>query len=468
MDKTTFFLIITILLTLVCLGLVFLLIKYKKIINELNFSNNELENVNIEQRIRLENESQKVCESRLENSNLIQKIEHKIIENDALETEISELKSQISSLKTTLVEREKSQREQEENFIQAKKALGMEFENLANKIFKERSEEFSKESQNSLELILTPLKEQILNFQKRTNEIHDKTQENSTNLQNELKRILEVGINMSKEATNLTNALKGNNKVAGNWGEAQLEATLQSAGLIKDEHYFSQQSFKGDDGSRLVPDIIVRLPDKKHVIIDSKVSLLSYELAISSVSDENFSLALKDHVMSVKRHIDELSKKNYSCIYELESPDFVLMFMPIEPAYIEALKFDSELFGYGYERKVILVSHTTLMPILRTIANLWRIKQGNDEAMMIAQSAGEIYNGICMAAESLKKLGATLNTTTRHYNDVVVKLAGRQGVYGKVERFRQLSQKATQAMPEVLQLDVDIDSSRLENLIKSE
>lgn len=468
MNEIYIFYAVSFFLCVICAVLLGVVLNDKKTIESLKFSKNEFENLSIEQKVRLENEALRAQESKEINANLSQKLERKSIENDALEDEILNLKTQISSLKTTLEEREKIQLAKEENFVQVKKNLSTEFENLANKIFEEKSANFNKNSQTSLELLLNPLKEQIQNFQKRTNEIHDKTQQNSLNLENELKKVLDIGLGMSREASNLTNALKGNNKIAGNWGEMQLEATLQAAGLVKNEQYRAQESFKSESGARMVPDFVVYLPDNKHIIIDSKVSLVAYEVAMSAVNENEMKAALSEHVKSVKSHIDELSKKNYSMIEGLESPDFVMMFMPIEAAYIEALKYERELFGYGYERKVVLVSHTTLMPILRTVANLWRIEKGNKEAIQIAASAGEIYNKICVVAQDLNKLGATLTTATRQYNQVVTSLAGRQGLYGKTQRFRQLSQKATQNMPEVGELEIEVESAKLENLSKKD
>ncbi|WP_169779842.1 DNA recombination protein RmuC [Campylobacter curvus] len=383
---------------------------------------------------------------------------------EAMGSQKSELEKSIEVQKSDLNAKEQNLRAQEENLAQLKQSLNLEFQNLANKIFEEKTSSFNKTSQTSLELLLKPLREQIAGFQNRVNEVHSEAVKSSVSLEEQIKQVLNIGLNMSKEAHSLTTALKGNNKIAGNWGEAQLERTLEFAGLIKGEHYFTQQNFKSESGDRAVPDFIIRLPDEKHIVIDSKVSLNAYEEAVSAGDEAKASAALSEHVRSVRRHIDELAKKDYASLDGLKSPDFVLMFMPVEPAYIEAMKFDTGLFNYGYERKVVLVSHTTLMPILRTIANLWRIERGNQEAQQIAARAGEIYNKVCGVADALARLGGTLNTVSNHYNQAVTSLVGKQGLLGKVERFKQLSSKAIQNEPEIAELNVKFEANRLEDL----
>ena len=211
---------------------------------------------------------------------------------------------------------------------------------------------------------------------------------------------------------------------------------------------------------------MVKLPDNKHLIIDSKVSLLAYEQAVNSEENFAISAALDEHCRSLRQHIEGLSRKNYSSLIGIKSPDFVLMFVPIEPAYIEAMKHDPQLFNYGYERNVILVSHTTLMPILRTVANLWRIERGNAEAREISEKAGDIYNQVCVIAERLAKLGNTLTTASNQYNQTVTSLVGKQGLIGKVERFQQLSNKAGQPLPQVELLEKDWDTTRLELIVE--
>ncbi|MCD8212477.1 MAG: DNA recombination protein RmuC, partial [Campylobacter sp.] len=382
----------------------------------------------------------------------------------ALNERENALNQKLTLMQSELKAKEQNLQMQEENLAQVKKSLNLEFENLANKIFEEKTNSFNKTNQTSLELLLKPLREQIATFQNRVNEVHNEAVKNSVSLESEIKQVLNIGLNMSKEAQNLATALKGNNKISGNWGEAQLERTLEAAGLIKNEHYFTQQNFTSENGARAIPDFIIKLPDDKHIIIDSKVSLLAYDEAVRASDEAKFNVALSEHIRSVRKHIDELAKKDYSSLESIKSPDFVLMFMPIEPAYIEAMKFDGALFNYGYERKVVLVSHTTLMPILRTVANLWRIEQGNQEAQQIAARAGEIYNKVCNVAEALSRLGGTLNTASNHYNQAVTSFVGKGGLLGKIERFKQLSNKAVQNEPQIAEINAKFESERLEFL----
>ncbi|VEI78330.1 DNA recombination protein rmuC [Mannheimia haemolytica] len=383
-------------------------------------------------------------------------------ENQALFSRLNEVQNELTELRTTLSEKQANFEAQQRNFIEVKQQLNVEFQHLAQQILDEKSKRFSETNQSSLEALLKPFKEQIEGFQKRVNEVHSESLKGSANLEAEIKRVLQIGVSMSEEAQNLATALKGNNKIAGNWGEVQLESALQSAGLLAGEHYQAQESFRDEEGRRFAPDFVVHLPDQKHLIIDSKVSLVAYDQAVRS--EENFAIsqALDEHCRSLRNHIEGLSKKNYSALLGIKSPDFVLMFIPIEPAYIEAMKHDPQLFNFGYERNVILVSHTTLMPILRTVANLWRIERGNSEAREISEKAGEIYNQVCAVADRLAKLGNTLNTANNQYNQTVTSLVGRQGLLGKVERFQHLSSKASQIVPQVELIENEVDTIKLE------
>ena len=385
-------------------------------------------------------------------------------EQQHLTEKLTTLSQELTGLKTTLAEKEKHFSEQQQNFEQSKQQLGVEFQNLANRILDEKSRSFSQSNQIALETLLKPFREQIEGFQKRVNEIHSESVKGNAGLEAEIKKVLEIGLNMSQEASNLTSALKGEKKTLGNWGEVQLERALQLAGLEENVHYRAQAHFKDEQGGRNYPDFVLNLPDEKHLIIDSKMSLVAYESAVNSEDDFERDRLLKEHISALKTHINDLHKKDYSNLIGMRSPNFVLMFIAVEPAYIEALKSDPALFNYGYERNVIMVSHTTLMPILRTVANLWRIERGNAEAKEIAEKAGEIYNQICLVAERLSKLGNTLSTVSNQYNHTVTALVGQQGLVGKVERFKTLSAKANKMMPEVELLNNQLDLARLTTL----
>jgi DNA recombination protein RmuC len=353
-----------------------------------------------------------------------------------------------------------------QQFEESKKQLKIEFENLAGKILDEKAKVLGESSRSSIDSLLKPFREQIEGFQKRVNDVHTESVKGNASLESEIKKVLDIGLKMSQEADNLTSALKGDSQKRGGWGEAQLERTLEMSGLVAGTHFEKQSSFKDADGRRKQTDYLINVPGGKQMIIDSKVSLVAYDKVVSADSDEAQALALKEHANSVKRHIDDLSSKDYTNLIGVRSPSFVLMFMPIEPAYIEALKYEKDLFSYGYERNIVLVSHTTLIPILRTVANLWMMERSNEEAREISEKAGDIFNQVCEVAIRLQKLGGSLTAASNHYNDTLTSLAGRQGLHGKVERFSKLSTRVSKAMPVLEPLHKDLGQGRLELIIE--
>ncbi|MDT4825119.1 Chromosome partition protein Smc [compost metagenome] len=384
-----------------------------------------------------------------------------------LQERFNELSSEYTELKTTLLKREEHFQEQMAQLADARKSMTQEFENLANKIFEEKGKTFTQTSQTSIDGMLKPFREQIEGFQKRINEVHDASLQGNTSLNSEIKKVLEIGLQMSKEANNLTSALKGDSQQRGAWGEAQLRRTLEMSGLIEEAHYEVQTAFKDAEGRSKQTDYLIKLPDGKHIIIDSKVSLVAYDRAVAAESSEECQLAMAEHVKAVRKHIDDLASKDYTNLVGMRSPSFVLMFMPIEPAYIEAMKHNKDLFEYGYKKGIVLVSHTTLIPILRTVSNLWMIERSNAEAREISEKAGEIYNQVCTVAERLSKLGGTLNTASNHYNNTVTALAGQQGLYGKIDRFSQLSAKVSKTLPALEPVHMDFQSERLSLIVEA-
>ncbi len=382
-----------------------------------------------------------------------------------LQERFNSLSSDHTELSTTLEKREEHFQEQMAQLSDTKKSLTQEFENLANKIFEEKGKTFTQTSQTSIDGMLKPFRDQIEGFQKRINEVHDASLQGNTSLNGEIRKVLDIGLQMSKEANNLTSALKGDSQQRGAWGEAQLRRTLEMSGLIEETHFEVQSAFKDAEGKSKQTDYLIKIPDGKHIIIDSKVSLNAYDRAVSAESPEAYQLAMAEHVKAVRKHIDDLSSKDYTNLVGMRSPSFVLMFMPIEPAYIEAMKHNKDLFEYGYKKGIVLVSHTTLIPILRTVSNLWMIERSNAEAREISEKAGEIYNQVCTVAERLSKLGGTLNTASNHYNSTVTALAGQQGLYGKIDRFSQLSAKVSKTLPAMEPAHMDFESERLSLIV---
>jgi DNA recombination protein RmuC len=347
-------------------------------------------------------------------------------------------------------ERDKAFKLQLEQVEANKSALKIEFENLSRELLAARGKELVETNSNSLSAILKPLSEKIDGFQHRVNQVHSDMIQNSASLIQQIKQLETVGLTMSADAQHLTDALKGDKKLVGNWGETQLERTLELAGLRAGEHYDSQASFKDEAGKRYLPDFVIRLPEGKNLVVDSKVSLVDYEAAVAADAEPLRDAALKRHGEAVKAHIDNLASKAYQQLPGLSSPDFVMMFMPVEPAYIEVMRNHRDLFAYGYQKGVVMVSHSTLMPILRTVANLWMVERSNEEAREISARAGEIFNSVSLVAERLASLGGSLQTASKKYNETVTALIGRQGLQGKVERFQSLSAKATRPFPKEL------------------
>jgi DNA recombination protein RmuC len=350
------------------------------------------------------------------------------------------------------------------HFEENRKQLKIEFENLANRILEDKARAFDKTSKNSLESLLKPFREQVEGFQKRVNEVHSESVKGNTQLEGEIRKVLEVGLKIGSDAQNLTEALKGDSQKRGSWGETQLEKTLQMSGLLEVHHYEKQTSMLDPEGRRKQTDFLIKLPDNKHIIIDSKVSLAAYDRAVAAENDEQLEVALKEHIKAVKRHIDDLQGKDYTNLIGIRSPSFVLMFMPIEPAYIEALKYEKDLFSYGYERGIVMVSHTTLIPILRTVSNLWSMERSTREARELGDKAGDIYNQVRTVAERLSRLGNSLQAANNHFNDTATALTGRQGLRGKVERFAEMSSKVTKTIPEIEPQHSDLQTESLQLL----
>ncbi len=371
---------------------------------------------------------------------------------------------QNQALQSKLEAEQRLAAEKQQQYDDSRKLLKVEFENLANRILDDKTQSFDKTNKASIESMLKPFREQVESFQKRVNDVHSESIKDNARLEAEIKKVREIGLRIGDDAQNLTDALRGSSQKRGSWGETLLETTLQMSGLIEGASYEKQTSMLDKEGRRKQTDFLVRLPDDKHIVIDSKVSLAAYERAVAADSEEEIARALHEHAAAVKRHIDDLAGKDYTNLIGIRSPSFVLMFMPIEPAYIEALKYEKDLFAYGYERNIVLVSHTTLIPILTTVANLWAMERSTREARQLGDRAGEIYNQVRKVAENLNRLGASLNAVYNHYDKTAKSISGRQGLSGKVERFGKMSSKVSEAIPEVKSLGHEIQLDSLELL----
>ena len=391
-------------------------------------------------------------ELKSERQQLLEKLEQQTTEAAVLATEREQQEANI--------------RDQKEFLKNSSESLNQQFENLANKVFEQKGKQFAETNQTTLGGILKPLQEQIAGFQSRVNEVHDASTKSHTSLQQAIDGVKDLGLKIGQDASNLTTALKGDSQQRGAWGEAQLQRTLEISGLIEGDHYTMQDSFSDSAGKVKRTDFLVRLPEDRQLIIDSKVTLNAYERTIAAETPEHYERAMSEHVLAVRKHIDDLASKDYTNLTGMKSPSYVLMFMPMESAYIEALKHNKELFQYGFSRQVVLVSHTTLIPILRTVANLWMLERSNAEAREISDMAADIYNKVAGVAEGLRSLGGSLTTVGNHYNKAVVALAGKQGLFGKVEKFEKISTKISKGLPELEPRDFELETSRLDLVLE--
>ncbi|MFH1051047.1 MAG: DNA recombination protein RmuC [bacterium] len=323
-----------------------------------------------------------------------------------------------------------------------------EFENLANRIFDEKSSKFTEQNKENLKTILNPLGEKIKDFEKKVEETYEKESRDRTSLGGEIKKLFEMNQLISKEAQNLSVALKGQAKTQGNWGEIILESLLEKSGLVKDREYFIQKSFTNEIGKRLQPDVVIKFPGNRDIIVDSKVSLNAYERFSSAETKEEQEKALKEHVISVKKHIDELSGKKYEDISELKSLEFVFMFIPIEPAYYSAIQGDSQLWSYAYEKRILLVSPTNLFAVLKMTEKLWQQEYQSQNAFDIAKRSGELYDKFVTFVEDLQTIGRKINEAEKSYESAMNKLQdGRGNLISRAEKLKELGAKAKKSLP---------------------
>ena len=358
--------------------------------------------------------------------------------------ELGERNAELTSTKLLLA------KEREET-IALQDKLTKEFENIANRILKERSEDWSRQSEKSLSSLLNPLGQRIDDFKKQVHDAFNQELRDRISLKEEVKRLTELNSQVSQEANNLTKALKGDVKRQGNWGEVILERILETSGLMAGREYEREEVVTGADGNKLRPDVIIHLPDNKHIIIDSKVSLVAYERMISTTDDAVYAQSLKEHVESVKSHIKGLSEKNYAMASGINSPDFVLMFMPIESSFASVIQADEELYRFAWDRKIVLVSPSTLLATLRTVASIWKQEQQTRNALEIARLSGTMYDKLVGFIADMRKVKENLERADRSVNDAMKKMSDGQGnLIRTAEKIRELGAKNNKTLPSEL------------------
>ena len=422
-----------------------------------NFSQKEAEFNKILAEISAENKSQKQKIAEQQELNQKQSIEIKELQND--KNQLIGLKSQLAAQNENL---QKLLDSQKEEIAKMQEVAKTEFQNLANKILEEKTLKFTEQNQQNLKNILNPLQEKITDFEKKVENTHKESIDYHAALRQQIIGLKDLNLQMSKETINLTKALKGDSKIQGNWGELVLERVLEKSGLEKGREYEIQKSFTTEEGNRVQPDVVINLPDGKKMIVDSKVSLTAYEKYINEDDEEQKTAFLKEHVTSLKRHVEQLGNKNYQHLYEMESPDFVLLFIPIEPAFAIALNEDTQLYNKAFEKNIVIVTPSTLLATLRTIDSMWTNQKQQDNAIEIARQAGALYDKFEGFVTDLVKIGKKMDEAKTEYEGAMNKLVdGRGNLITSVQKLKIMGAKAKKSLPEPILNRVN---SSLENL----
>ena len=431
---------VAIILGIVSLILLILLVKSQLLIN----NSNQLFNLQLSQ-IRQENQT-------LTN------------ELNQLESELNQYRQQnvaqfatISELKTRLEETRNAAHERQTILEQSEQRLTTQFENLANRIFEHSGKKIEQQNKQSLNFLLSPLKDQLESFKKQVQDSFGEEAKERHTLTHEIRNLQQLNQQMTKEASNLTNALKGNNKIQGNWGEFILSQILDNSGLRLGYEYDTQVNLTNENNQRLQPDVIVHLPQGGDVVIDSKVTLVAYERYFNNDEEIVKTKALSDHLTAVRNHLKQLSQKDYHKLIGINSLDYILMFIPVEPAFLCAIDSDPSLINDALKNNIMIVSPTTLLVALRTIHNLWRYEHQNRNAELIADKASKLYDKVRGFVEDMETLGSTLDKAQQTYQNSLNKLSkGRGNIIGQIERFRELGVEVKKPInPDIALLSVD-------------
>ena len=402
--------------------------------------------------------SKELYDSEKERSEKVEK------ENREKEELIGNLKADVAS-RNTLIDTLNSKLDEEgKRSKEQQKLLQTQFENMANEILEKKSEKFAEQNKKNIDQILKPLGEKINSFEKSVNDKYVKDQENKASLSEQIKLLQIANLKISEDANNLAKALKGDSKIQGDWGELQLEVLLEKSGLNKGIHFRTQNSMKDEEGNEKRPDCIIDLPDDKNLIIDSKVSLTAYEQYINADDDLQKKMLIKQHLESVKKHIKDLAGKDYPNLYSINTPDYVLMFIPIEPALTLAMQEDGEIFNLALNKNIILVSTSTLMATMRTVSFIWQQENQKKNVLEIARQSGALYDKFCGFVSDLDGIGKAIDNAHKKYESAQNKLiTGNGNLVRSVEKIKALGAKTNKSIPQDL-----LDKSETEFLTEGE
>lgn len=371
------------------------------------------------------------------------------LDKETIRSEKEALAIQLSKKETDFENLWERNKEQKQEVEQLQEKFTKEFENLANKILEEKTSKFTEQNKENLKTILSPLQDKIQLFEKKVEDTHKESIDYHAALRQQILGLREMNEQMSKETLNLTKALKGDSKMQGNWGELILERVLEKSGLEKDREYFVQQSFVTEEGNRVFPDVVINLPDGKKMIVDSKVTLTAYERYINEEDDTLKAQHLKDHVIAINRHVEQLGNKNYHDLYQMESPDFVLLFIPIESAFALALNEDTTLYNKAFEKNIVIVTPSTLLATLRTIDSMWTNQKQQENALEIARQAGALYDKFEGFVTDLVKIGKKMDEAKIEYQGAMNKLVdGKGNLVTSVEKLKKMGAKAKKSLPD--------------------
>jgi len=375
------------------------------------------------------------------------------------ERDVREAHAQLAAREQQIFHLESQMKNQKTEVAQLQQQFKTEFENVANRLLEEKSQRFTAQNAQQLQSILMPLREKIKEFEENVDRKFLEETREKTSLKKELEQLTQLNQQLSQDAHNLTSALKGQNKMQGDWGELQLETLLERSGLQKGIHFLAQATFKDEDGAAKRPDFIIQLPENKQLVVDSKVSLTAFERYFNAADSNERDQHLKAHVSSLRSHVDNLSRTNYQALYQINSPDYLLLFVPLEGALVAASQADPRLFSDALERNIVIVTTSSLLATLRTVAHIWKQEKQTKSVLEIARQSGYLYDKFVAFVEDLRAIGTRLDSARTAYDDAMRKLthATRPGdtLIGKAEKIKELGARATKSLPIELLPDKD-------------